>query len=241
MTLTGPISGGPLANTLVKTGALTLTTPANGIGSVAVNGGALVNNAAIAGTTNVNNGGLARGAGTYGPVNVGFGGRFSPGNGPGTVTTGAVTWGGGGQYLFEINDAGGAAGVNWDLWQMDRLAVGATASNPFTVAVTTLTGGGQPGPAANFHTTQRYDWLIVRAANGVNFYSPDAFLIDTSGFANPTGGGTFQVALVGGTEIHLTFTPVPEPGSLALTGLAAGAWALLRRRRAAAHGGNRPA
>ncbi len=222
-----------------------LGTPANrggalnlGSQTLELNGGLLVNNGTITGTTNVNYGGLAKGAGTYGPVNVGDGGRFSPGNSPGTVTTGDATWGAGGQYLFEMDDAGGAAGVNWDLWQMQRLAVGAgtTANSRFTVALSTLTTSGQPGPAANFHTTQRYDWLIARAANGVTGFAPSLFAIDTSGFANPTGGGTFGLVLEDDDEIHLTFTPVPEPGSLALTGLAAGAWALLRRRRRPADG-----
>jgi len=66
----------------------------------------LVNNGHISiGATNVNFGSLAKGSGVYGAVNVTDGGRFSPGNSPGSVTTGSTTWNSGGSYVVEIADA----------------------------------------------------------------------------------------------------------------------------------------
>jgi hypothetical protein len=75
----------------------------------------LVNNGTISGTTNVFYGSLAKGSGVFGSINLSNGGKFSPGNSPGAVTTGATTWNASGNYLFEINDAAGIAGTNWDL------------------------------------------------------------------------------------------------------------------------------
>ena len=58
-----------------------------------------------------------------GMVNVTTGGKFSPGNSPGSVTTGPATLGPGSVYRFEINDAKGTPGANWDLWRMTSLNI----------------------------------------------------------------------------------------------------------------------
>ena len=89
----------------------------------------LVNNGTVTGTTNVNFGALAKGSGVYGAVNVTDGGKFSPGNSPGSVTTGSTTWNSGGGYLVEIADALAGAGVGWDVWNIDgTLGLNATAT-----------------------------------------------------------------------------------------------------------------
>ena len=121
-------SGGTLNNAvsdLVSYGGARITvnpggqinTNSDGSGSsLDLNGSLLANNGTLAGTTNVYYGSLAQGSGTYGAVNVYNGGQFKPGNSPGAVTTGAATWNSGGEYEFEINDALGSAGTNWDFW-----------------------------------------------------------------------------------------------------------------------------
>lgn len=197
-----------------------------------LNGGLLVNNGTIVGTTNVNFGSLAMGAGTYGPVNVTIGGRFSPGNSPGTVTSGSVILGPGSAYQFEINDAKGTPGVNWDLWRMTTLNItaGPTPNSAISILLASETPGGGAGPIANFDPTQEYDWVIAQAPGGVSGFSPTLFRVDRSGFANPTGTGNFSVNLVGGTELHLHFSPVPEPGAFVLVGAAAAGWTFWRRK-----------
>ena len=47
---------------------------------------------------------------------------------PGTVTTGSTTWGAGGGYLFEINDAAGVAGSIADGLAKAREAVASGAA-----------------------------------------------------------------------------------------------------------------
>jgi hypothetical protein len=73
--------------------------------------------------------------------------------------------------------------------------------------------------------------VIAQAPGGVTVFSPNLFRVDRSGFANSTGIGNFSVNLVGGTELHLHFSPVPEPGAFVLVGAAAAGWGCWRRRR----------
>src|SRR5205085_2005428 len=85
---------------------------------------------------------------TYGAVNVTDGGRFSPGNSPGSVTTGdGTTWGAGGTYQWEINDAAGTLGgpAGWDVWNVAGdlgITAGTTANTKFTIAIPGLPAAG---------------------------------------------------------------------------------------------------
>ncbi len=206
-------------------------TPAAGT-VLELDGGLLVNNGTINGTTAVNFGSVAKGAGVYGLVNVADGGRFSPGNSPGTVASGSATWGAGGIYQWEVNDAASTAGTNWDLWTMSgalALTAGTTPNSRFTVEVTSLAADNSPGLALNFDPTQSYQWPIAHA-DGITGFDPAAVAVDTSHFVNPTNGGTFRLA-VQGNDVVLGFTPVPEPGALALCGVAAVGWVTYWRRR----------
>lgn len=201
-----------------------------------LNGGLLVNNGTISGgTVNVNFGGLAKGSGTYPTVIVGDSGRFSPGNSPGPVTTGPAMWGAGGTYQWELNDAAGTAGTNWDLWSVNgplTVASGTTPNSRFTVEVDSLTAGNSPGLALSFDPSHPYTWPIAQATGGVGGFDPSTFTLDTTHFANPINGGTFGLALSSnGQTLSVTFTPVPEPGALPLVGVIVGAGLARRRRR----------
>jgi MYXO-CTERM domain-containing protein len=87
---------------------------------------------------------------------------------------------------------------------------------------------------ANFDAARAYSWPAVTWA-GEYQGPPDltalalATTFDTNGFANPVGGVFGWSLDPAGQTLSLTYTPVPEPGALALAGLAAG---LIWRRRA---------
>jgi autotransporter-associated beta strand protein len=129
----------------------------------------------------------------------------------------------------------------------------ATAASPLTVILQTLTGQTTVGndvfgPMQNFDNAHAYSWQFVTWAG--NYTGPtdpatlasESIFDQSSGpFANslpPVGQYQFSwsVKFNSGTsgpgELDLTYTPVPEPGTLALTifgGVSAG-W-LVRRRR----------
>ena len=105
------VSGGGSRTTINPGGVVFLSDDT----SWELNGALLINNGELYGTTNVNYGSLAKGDGVYGVVNVYDGGSFSPGNSPGEVTVDAASFNAGGKYVFEINDAAGVSGVNFDL------------------------------------------------------------------------------------------------------------------------------
>ena len=108
----------------------------------------------------------------------------------------------------------------------------ADADQPDTV------GPGQPGRRwpTSTHSMQ-YVWKFVSWQGNYTGPTDDAtltatVLFDADELRQPAPGGTFSLHYDGpGKEIDLVYTPVPEPGTLALTAAAAGvAWSVRRRR-----------
>jgi fibronectin-binding autotransporter adhesin len=118
----------------------------------------------------------------------------------------------------------------------------ATPANKLTFAIETLlnpttVGNDVAGPMDHFNPSLPYSWPAVEwsgaYAGPANVTTLDAATsFDTTGFANSVAG-TFGWSLdAAGGMLSLTYTPtaVPEPGTLALTGLAAIGWLRARRR-----------
>jgi autotransporter-associated beta strand protein len=167
--------------------------------------------------------------------------------------------GGVSNYVFDINDATGTAGADsnangWGLVKAVQQSVlgAATSSGNFTwtatptakltVALDTIVGTTADdtdiaGPMANFDPTRSYSWLAAQWAGTYSGPSDVATLdaataFDTSGFLNPIAG-TFGWSLdSAGQTLSLVYMPtsVPEPGTLALIGVAAAVAGLIRRR-----------
>jgi hypothetical protein len=79
---------------------------------------------------------------------------------------------------------------------------------------------------------QQYQWSVLHSASALSGISPANFSV-TEDFGTI---GTPMVT-IGQNDIFVTFTPVPEPGTLALGSLATVGWiATWRRRRRAAIG-----
>ena len=238
-----------LKSTSTYTGTTTInqgTLAVNGTGSinssaVNINGGTFRYNSSVAysGTLTFTSGtiGGTNLTGSLGGLSIGTGQTISPGNSPGTADTTSQTWAAGGTYAWEMNDATGTAGSDpgWDLLSgTGNLNITATSGSEFNLFVTSLGIDDLAGNAINFNELLSYNWLIADFDTITNF-AASAFSIDTSSFTN-TFTGTFGVALgnsgsIGGdsSQIYLTYTAVPEPGTAVLTGLTL--LALLRRKR----------
>jgi autotransporter-associated beta strand protein len=176
-----------------------------------------VSNAAGGGIT-LESGQVLGGSGTVlGSLTVASGSQLSPGNSPGTLTTGDEIWEGGGSLLLEMDDAAGVAGIGWDLLDIvGTLSITADLLSPFEIDLTSLLEGTDtPGDASNFPGLG--SWTIVQTTGGITGFSTDSFTIDTSAFTNthfPTSFGLQQV----GNNLVLSYV-VPEPGTGVLVAL----------------------
>jgi hypothetical protein len=85
---------------------------------------------------------------------------------------------------------------------------------------------------ASFNPALPYSWTLLSASSGISNFNPSYFSISTASFQNSLGGGSFNLVDTG-AALTLDFTPVPEPSTwmLMLTGVAAAAAGLRRRRR----------
>jgi autotransporter-associated beta strand protein len=199
---------GPQSRTFVGSAAVPGGTISLGGQTLEV-GGLVVNNGTINGTTNINSGGLVQGGGNFGPINVLAGGKISPGNSPGRITSGSATWGSDGTYVFEMNDAAGIAGVNWDQWNIngDLSITAGGLSDRFVIDINSL--GGKGGNAAGFIKEENYSWFIGYALSGINNFDTRRLLIDSSRFTNPTAG-TFSLSRAG-NNLYLNYTSSIAP------------------------------
>jgi hypothetical protein len=129
-----------------------------------------------------------------------------------------------------------------------------TAASPFTVTMTTQLPGRNNvnGPIYNFDPTKGAIWEVVRMPSPTTLYdvqtggtpvdpavfaatyNPAIVFVDTSLFANvvpPTAQFSTEFAAnsIGTYSLYVTYSPVPEPGTLSLVGAAAIAWGIRRR------------
>jgi autotransporter-associated beta strand protein len=261
--LTGAVGGsGSIAKTAA--GTLEITSTSNYSGSTTISAGSLVVNGALTGTSGVAVGTGTRlaGSGTIAAALSGAG-LVSPGNSPGILTATQVDPTGGLDQAFEFTAPGSptygdaAASVNDVLRLTDPttpFASSLSAGNVIDVyfdvgslaAGDTFRGGFYTDLAGDFSGsiaggTFAY-WVkgngsgTARTFNGQSYYSLTGFdpslsvTLATVAEAANFGGGTVNGQVT-------QFAVVPEPGTLALGGIAAGAFILAaaRRNRARTH------
>jgi fibronectin-binding autotransporter adhesin len=217
-TYSGAMTG---SGSLTKSGAgaVTLTGASSYGGATDVSAGTLVVNADNSGATgalSVASGATLAGSGTHGgAVALNAGSTVSPGNSPGTFTAASGTWAGGANYNWQLTNAAGSAGTDWDLFSFTGgLDITATSGSPFAVNLWTLSGTGPDvnGNASNFNSNSSYSWRIATAAGGVTGFAANKFTVNTSstngtgGFANSFGSGQFSVANTG-NDVNVVFSP----------------------------------
>jgi len=199
-TNSGIITG---AISIIKSGSGTQTfSDANTYtGTTSVNQGKLVINGAQTGTgaVSIASGATLSGSGIL-PGTVSLSGIISPGNSPGTITTGAFTFNANSTYSFEISNATGSAGTDWD----KIVSTGAidVSASPITIDLTSLS-------IVNFNNMLPYTWIIAHGTSITGFNAAN-FTINAANFLPPLGGGSFSVTQTG-IDINIVFSPVAPP------------------------------
>ncbi len=209
------------SNSVTKSGSgtTTLTGEQSYTGSTFISEGTLILNTSIASSslTVVTHGGTLAGSGTVGALEVRNDGILSPGNSPGKLTAGDTLWDSGGKYIWQIDNATGTEGTNWDLLDVDGGLdlTDIDSANPFTINVVSLGLDGNPGEAANFDPLQDYTWVIASTSSGIEGFDVDKFNINVSGFLNAPDPSHFSL-FSDGSNIDLKYFAVPEPMSIVL-------------------------
>jgi len=202
---------GTLAFTKAGTGAVTFSGINSYSGATSVGAGKLIVTGGIAGSTTTVTGGTLGGTGVTGPVNINAGGTISPGATAaafaiGTLSTGSLTFSGGGTFSLAINTSSVtgtvvASGVDAIT---GNLTLGGTAP---VLALTDLgTGATLPlGDTIPFATyTGTWDNNLF-SVGGTPVANGGSFVFGSNMFQLNYNGG------VGGNTVMLTV--VPEPGS----------------------------
>jgi hypothetical protein len=190
-----------------------------------------------AGGVVVESNGLLGGSGTNnGVVTLKSGSLLTPGNSPGTLTAASSSWAAGSTYQWQIDNAAGTAGTNWDLFSvveaLDLSALSSTAQMNLVLESLSI---------ANYSSTSTYSWVIAKAGsitgtgfdNGANVTS--LFNISALAFNNgdlPANGFKIEVGTSEGLRtLNLMAIPEPSTGSLMMFGLSGLVLARLLRRK----------
>lgn len=232
------------ASTLTLSGTNTYS------GATTVEDGKLLVNGSISNSAvTVQSGAVLGGSGVVGATTILSGATIAPGNSPGSITNiGDLTWSGGGSYDWEIFNATGTGGSDWDLIAVtDQLLFsGISSTNTFNINIYSLSGlPSTQGPLAGWNPATNFSWTVLSTTNGIIGFNAANFTLNLGNFTNSNAlnGGLFSLAQEG-NDLKLLFTagnpgpePVPEPGTWAAAALLlAAGYARLRRRRGSASG-----
>ncbi|MBP9914439.1 MAG: autotransporter-associated beta strand repeat-containing protein [Opitutaceae bacterium] len=231
-------SGGNGSLTKVGNGTLTLTGASTHTGTTNISAGTvLINNSSGSvfggSAVTVSPGATLAGGGSF-TGDLQLDGILSPGNSPGALSAGDTTFGGGGNFIWEINSVNGTAGADpgWDTLSVGgTLTLTATSGTPFTVFLTSLTAGNTAGEVFDFNPSANYAFTLATTTSGIIGFDADAFELNFDGFEN-SFSGSWSVEQSGGDLNLIYAAAVPEPSTYAaMAGAVMLGFVFWRRRR----------
>lgn len=185
-------------------GTTTLGGTSGFTGATTVQSGTLKVNGSLTGTSGVSvaTGATLSGSGSIKDASVS--GTLAPGDGVGTLTTGALTFATGATIAWQASNWTGAAGTGYD-----RVTA---ASLDFTAA-TTITVAVSEQALTNF-TEADATFALVQTTGGVTGFDPAKFAIDKSAFPSATGRWAVQQV---GNNLLLAYTANHAPSFTSTT------------------------
>lgn len=227
-------AGGGAGITKTGDGKLILSGTNTYGGATTVNAGELQLDGSHTGGIIVNVDGALSGSGSFNGA-LTLKGELSPGNSPGTLSTGNQTWYDGASLLWEVNNADGTAGANpgWDLLAINgSLTLDQLTAGGFTIDITSLNLLNEAGDAEGFDSEVGVQiFKIATTTTGITGFDANDFTLNDGSFSNDGGSWNWSV-YVDGNDLYLSATAaaVPEPSTLGLFSIAT-IGVLLRRRR----------
>ena len=223
-TFAGSIAGAG-GFTKIGNGSVTLTGTSTYSGATAISAGLLtVNGTSTSSAIAVTSTGTLGGSGSVGAVTVESGGTIAPGNSPGTLTVASSIWNNGGNYNWQLYNATGAVGVDYDtISSSGNLDLSnLVEASRFNINLWTLSGtNASGGSAINFDANGSFSWTLgtfnsIRGFNADNFTINTSATNGTSGFNNSFMAGGFKISTNGTGQLLLTYqgaSPVWTGGS----------------------------
>ena len=160
-----------------------------------------------------------------------LGDTLSPGNSPGIQGFGVTQTWASFTYLWETNNfTGTTAGTDFDQIVITGGLTLSGGLGAYQLDLYSLTAGNVAGDVPNFAEVSR-SWSILTTTAGISGFNDANWAILTTNFASsPTWLGTWAITQ-SGNDLLLNYTAIPEPSTLALLAIGAGAVLLRRRRR----------
>jgi autotransporter-associated beta strand protein len=227
--------------TTVSTGTLLIsgTGSINSTSDILVSSGATFqynSTTALTKSLNLGSGATLGGSGVVGNVNLASGSFLKPGNSPGLLTASTATWAAGSTYNWEIDNATGTAGTNWDVFAVTGALTlsDLSSSAKMNLVLESLS-------IANYSTSAPFSWTIARAGSLIGDGLTDGadvtalFNINATAFNGgnlPTNGFKVEVGTSGSLRtLNLMAIPEPSTGSLMIFGLGGLVLTRLLRRK----------
>ena len=137
-------------------------------------------------------------------------------------------------YDIKLLDTASTVEV-WNSFALSSsLTISPSGQTPYVFNILAVDGVGALSSLSNFSYATGFTLPVVTAAGGIINFNPTQVSVNTSGFSNSLGGGSFSLVQSNCTTLSLQFTPgtIPEPSTYGFCGLGAiGLMFFLRRKK----------